>query len=131
MFVQGWLSLHTCICPHSTIHHNLNQRYHLSLIKEKEIEKTSPYDDISTFNSEEHGDYDKEGLCKCGCRLRAIIRLVISSLGFTFLVSGIVVAVIGSSDEGLFNLTIKTSNQIKDSVNDTGTYYNSRYSYFR
>ena len=100
MFVQGWLSLHTCICPHSTIHHNLNQRYHLSLIKEKEIEKTSPYDDISTFSSEEQGDCDKEDLCKCGCRLRAIIRLVISSLGFTFLVSGIVVAVIGSSDEG-------------------------------
>ena len=100
MFVQGWLSLHTCICPHSTIHHKLNQRYHLSLIKEKEIEKTSAYDDISTFSSEEHGNCDKEGLCKCGCRLRAIIRLVISSLGFTFLVSGIVVAVIGSSDEG-------------------------------
>ena len=100
MFVQGWLSLHTCICPHSTMHHNLNQRYHLSLIKEKEIEKTSPYDDISTFSSEGPGDYDKEGVCKCGCRLRAIIRLVISSLGFTFLVCGIVVAVIGSSDEG-------------------------------
>ena len=38
--------------------------------------------------------------CRCACRLRAIIRLVISSLGFTFLVSGIAVAIMASSDEG-------------------------------
>ena len=39
-------------------------------------------------------------VCKSGCRLRAIVRLTLSGLGFTFLVCGVVVAMVGSSGTG-------------------------------
>ena len=99
MFVQGWLSLHTCICPNSSPQNTSAKNMQFLHNKEKGIENVKKYKDIIDFDTNENRICDQV-VCKCGCRLRAIVRLTISGLGFTFLVSGIVVSMVGSSETG-------------------------------
>ena len=99
MFVQGWLSLHTCICPISSPPNSHPKNMHFLHNNEKEMKTVKQYNDIIDFDTNENRICDKV-VCKCGCRLRAIVRLIMSGLGFTFLVSGIVVAMVGSSETG-------------------------------
>ena len=96
MSIHGWLSLRTCICPSSSSQENTS---HLIQRKENELERMKKYKDAIDFDTNENRICD-ELVCKCGCRLRAIVRLIMSGLGFTFLVSGIVVAMVGSADSG-------------------------------
>ena len=91
MFVQGWLSLHTCIHPHSHLEYNN---------KKPEIEQPKAYVDIRDSRQANDINLCDKVICKSGCRLRAIVRLIISALGFTFLVCGIVVSLIDTSGMG-------------------------------
>ena len=92
-------SLKTFIMLITFIDRFLCSKYKSNYHSNQNQEEKTDAQGVSDINKFEKTMYT-DVICKRGCRLRAIIRLIISGLGFTFLVSGIVVSVIGNSETG-------------------------------
>ena len=113
MFVQGWLSLHTCINPLEHLDYTSSHNNRLKCNnRREEMEQPKAYTNIMDSRpTNDINTCDKTVVCKSGCRLRAIVRLIISALGFTFLVCGVVVSLVDTSGMGkILSLTSNTIN---------------------